>query len=183
LQTAKLAESKNWNTERFRKIFLSRVNYRNSGRALGMAAVENVMRASGIEVIRPEELPISQQVLNILQSDEIYCEAGSALHLLDTLGPQDLRLVILSRRGQDGNYWRNLYQDRIKSVVSFDHVFPLHDYLGTSPGDGHSLIHSRKIAEFLDRSGLKIEKNSFIEDLVLETKKDMQELGIQIPRI
>ena len=147
-----------------------------------MNAIESAALESGFEIIRPEEWPVSQQILNILQATDLYCEAGSALHLIDTLGPQDLNLVVLSRRGNDGNYWRNLYKGRVKSVTTFDDVLPLHDYFGTSPGEGHSLIHSRRIVTFLEGIGLNFDKATFIRNLVEETSRDLSSLGLGLPR-
>lgn len=181
-RVSQLAVTRDWNLRRSRKIFLSRRNYLKSGRALGMNAVEAVALESGFEIIRPEEWPVAQQILNILQATDLYCEAGSALHLIDILGPQDLNLVVLSRRGNDGNYWRNLYKGRVKSITTFDDVLPLHDYLGTTPGEGHSLIHSRRIVNFLDGSGMNFDKPNFIKNLVEETSADLALLGLGPPR-
>ena len=176
-QETDLSRRLNWSENRSRAIFLSRRNYLKSGRMLGMSAVENVLSKNGIEIFEPEKSSIQDQIKNLRESKIVYCEAGSALHLLDGIGPQDLDLVIFSRRGSDGNYWKNLYKCRVRSVQVFDNVLPIHAYLGTSAGEGHSLAHPKRLSDFLLRAQLNFDQQKFITELVHCTNNDLSNLG------
>lgn len=161
------------------KIFLSRKNYLKAGRTLGMAAIENVFSENGFSVISPEEYPIKQQLGFIHHSKKIFCEAGSALHLIDILGPQTSQLVVLSRRGFDAHYWRNLYGNRVSKFTAFDKVLPMHHYFGTSPGAGHSLYHIQFLINFLEDLGLVFNKTRLISEIREAVKDDINNLQVK----
>jgi hypothetical protein len=173
-----VASRMHWPQDRDRTIFLSRRQYLKSGRMLGMSAVETALRKNGVEILTPESLTVAEQIRNFREASTLYCEAGSALHILDAIGPQNVDLVVFSRRGFDSNYWKNLYKGRVKSVQVYDLVLPIHAYTRTRAGEGHSLAHPKRLYDFLTRLGLELNEKAFFDDLVNATSQDFLDLGL-----
>lgn len=178
----KFSSKFDWTENRNKEIFLSRQNYLRSGRMLGMTAVEKLFFERGVQIICPETQSIVDQIRTFREAKRVYCEAGSAIHMLDALGPQELDLVIFSRRGFDANYWKNLYKGRVKGVRVFDVVLPIHAYTRTRAGEGHSLAHPKKLFEFLKHLGVDAVEKDFVDDLVECSEADLSSLNLRFWR-
>lgn len=166
------------NNPKVEKIFLSRKNYLRAGRALGMKAVERIFSNNGYFIISPENHTIREQFLFVSDAKKVVCEAGSALHLFDVLGPQRAELVVMSRRGFDAHYWKNLYGNRVSRFFAFDKALPMHSYFGTTAGAGHSLYHTQFLIAFLQEIGLEFNPREFISDLRAAVNEDIRSLGV-----
>lgn len=165
------------------KLFLSRSRYIRSGRSLGMTAIEDVYADNGFTILCPETLSFRDQLAVIATASDLVVEAGSAVHILDILGPRKASLTVLSRRGHDSNYWRNAYANRVEKAFFFDAVLPLHNYTGHGPGAGFSLINPQSMRGFLLHHNL-LERGdmNFVGALRDATFNDMRMLDICLPK-
>lgn len=168
----------NENLETYDKLYLSRRKYLSFGRTLGMGSVEKELEQNGFFILCPEEVPLSSQIHLLRNAKQVVAEAGSAIHLLDLLGPKNLRLDILSRRGRDGSYWKNLYDRRVTHVSVFDSVLPIHHYVGQAPGVGSSLSDPIELMAYLERIGIPLDRERFLKEIRRETLEDLRRLKI-----
>lgn len=160
------------------KIFLSRQNYLKFGRTLGMNAVQKVYQENGYVVIFPETMSIKEQVGILNGAKKVVCEAGSSLHLFDFIGSQDCELSIISRRGFDAQYWRNMYQSRVKKLSVFERVLPMHEYFDTIAGNGHSLLHIQFLFSFMRDSDLKFDDEKLMVEIRNNVRDDLEKMGL-----
>jgi|688.fasta_scaffold23536_7 hypothetical protein len=160
------------------KIFFSRKNYLKAGRTLGMSAIEGVLSENGYLIVSPEDYTIREQFLYIHNAKRVICEAGSALHLFDALGPQKSELVVMSRRGFDARYWRDLYGSRVSRFLAFDKALPMHNYFGTTAGAGHSLYHIELLTAFLKDLGLSFNQAKLLAEIREAVSHDIKTLNV-----
>jgi len=64
----------------------------------GEAYLEAMLRAVGTHVLRPESLPLSQQLRHYRDAETVVFAEGSALHALQLLGRVDADVTVLERR-------------------------------------------------------------------------------------
>lgn len=119
----------------YKKVFVSRANYRIRGRLSGMTALENLLEKNGYYVFKPEEHPIIKQLEVINNAEKIIWEEGSAQHLLELLPRQKAKAFYLARRAAQRNLWV-LCQCKYTSPVKYDHIInenitSIHKPLGT----------------------------------------------------
>lgn len=162
-------------------IFISRKNYLHMGRTLGMRSLENVFLSNHFSIITPEDFTIFQQMEHIREASHIIAEAGSAMHILDVLGPQTARLSLISRRGKDAKYWETVFSGRVEKMDVFEDVLPISLYTGNTPGNGHSLIFPSQMISFLRRLGINFNEEQFLDDLKNETHADMKRMNLCLP--
>lgn len=162
------------------KAFLSRSGYLSFGRTLGMKAIEQVFSENDFEIIKPEEKSMCFQIMLFKKAKKLAVEAGSALHTLDILGKNDLELLIMSRRGHDGSYWVNAYQNRVSHISVFDAVTPLDAYLNKNAGKSPSVAHTGKLIEFMRRWGLNFDQQRLLIELRDAFHEDLATLNIEM---
>lgn len=160
------------------KLFVSRSNFLNAGRTMGMGAIEDVFIKNGYTVIHPERLQMEDQICLYLNADSIVFEAGSAIHILDLLGILDADIIIFSRRGSDAKYWRDLYGVRATQLHVFDSVFPLNHYMNEAPGVGKSLIQIDHLINFFKKNEIIFNPNELISGILTHTSLDFKRLNI-----
>ena len=79
-----------------RAIFVSRAG--TSVHFAGEAYIENLMQEAGIKVIRPETMPLEEQLAEYEASEQLIFTEGSALHSLQLLGRAIDHIHVLVRR-------------------------------------------------------------------------------------
>jgi hypothetical protein len=76
-------------------VFVSRAAMH--ARLAGEAYLEDVLRACGVTVMRPEALPLRRQLETYAASEALLFSQGSAVHALQLLGRQDVEVHVLLR--------------------------------------------------------------------------------------
>jgi len=99
-----------------KKLYVSRSNYRHKGRVAGLAALEELLIEDGYTIIKPETLPILEQLTMVHNAEKIIFEEGSAIHLLEMLPRQTGQVFYITRRPNVKNFLILLSQ-------KYDHVF------------------------------------------------------------
>lgn len=82
-----------------------------SGKLAGEAYIENYMSEQGVEVFRPEDLPLKEQLQKYANASHIIFSEGSALHSLQLFGNLSATISVLMRR-PDAKMWRHFIEPR-----------------------------------------------------------------------
>lgn len=83
-------------TSRSRTVYVSRAGMQ--ARMAGEAYLENRLRDYGVCVLRPEAIPLGDQLSLYLAADQLIFAEGSAVHALQLLGRLDAPVHIIERR-------------------------------------------------------------------------------------
>ena len=95
----------------------------------GEPYIELLMREVGIKVIRPETLPLQQQLTEYVSSEQLIFSAGSAVHALQLLGRFKADVQIINRRSK-GRLAKNMIEMRSSSLTYLDSIeTTLHGYM------------------------------------------------------
>lgn len=79
-----------------KKLYISRSKIKK-GRCINEEAVENILLDRGWHIIRPEELPVCEQLEHMATADTIFAISGSAIHSLLLLKDVPQRVIIYPR--------------------------------------------------------------------------------------
>jgi hypothetical protein len=79
-----------------RLLYVSRAGM--EARFAGESYLEDALRSAGVQVLRPETLPLAEQLRNYRAASSVVFAEGSALHTLQLLGRLDADVSVLERR-------------------------------------------------------------------------------------
>lgn len=79
-------------------LYISRSQYLHSGGFFGELCLEGILKAKGVEVIRPETLDIGELALRLQSYATLVFSEGSAVHALELVKNLPVRVIILLRR-------------------------------------------------------------------------------------
>jgi hypothetical protein len=164
-----------------KKIFLSRKNYLNKGRLLGLDAVEEVLQRAGYEVLLPETMPVRQQIHLAASAEHVIAEEGSALHIFDILGPRSSSLSILCRRKLAAQRWRKQFSNQFQSLKVFEDIVGLGPFMDQCiPADEPALPDIGMFFSFLRSLGIHEDRNTFISSVRDSIISDMRKLSLSL---
>ncbi|MDF3605878.1 glycosyltransferase 61 family protein [Paracoccus sp. DMF-8] len=97
------------------RVYLSRSSFKSRlFTASGESAVEDILAGRGWQIIRPETLPISEQVAILANAAVVAGIEGSAFHTLMLCAKPQARVIVLRRQNTNANY------DTIASTIGLD---------------------------------------------------------------
>lgn len=100
-----------------RLLYVSRAGM--EARFAGEPYLEDALRRAGVRVMRPETIPLAEQLRNYREADDVVVAEGSALHALQLLGHVDASLTVLQRRPGSRLAEENLLP-RVSSLTYLD---------------------------------------------------------------
>ena len=128
-------------------------------RFAGEPYLEEVLAASGVQVMRPESLPLAEQLRNYRAATNVVMAEGSALHSLQLMGRLDADVAVLERRPGTRLARANI-APRVRSLT-YDEVSTrlVHGILPTGrPAlpKGLSVADPERLIEAFDRRGVDL---------------------------
>lgn len=97
-----------------RPLYVSRAGM--EARFAGETYLEDALRRAGVRVLRPESLPLAEQLRSYRAATNLVFAEGSALHALQLLGRVDADVAVLERRPKSSLAEANL-RPRVRSLV------------------------------------------------------------------
>lgn len=141
-------------------VFISRAGIPD--RLAGEAYIEKVLSQSGVRIVRPERIPLAQQLAIYAQTEQLIFTEGSALHSLQLLGRIPAEICVLTRRPQRrlaeaavaARATRLFYLDATKEQLT-----EINPCGKNAPNKGLSLLNGDKLLSLLkEKFNLKIDK-------------------------
>lgn len=126
-------------TRRTAPIFVSRAGM--FSRFAGENYLESLFERAGVRVIRPERLPLKEQLSLYRSSDLVIFSEGSAMHAPQLLGHCFDRVVVFDRRVSDGKsplFNRHSLAPRCREITYRGFV---RDFLCLHDGNGRSILN------------------------------------------
>lgn len=157
-------------------LFVSRKNYVNKGRVMGMGYYERVMKNAGVKIIYPEELSLKQQVQEMINHNTLIFEEGSALHILEVIPRQNKKIILLKRREGD-SYLDVLIKQKSEYTESYSLIKESPKYFDNDQRHNvcARLEDPKDFFDFLSRLNLVLGSDCFSkEEFICEEETDIK---------
>lgn len=99
--TERLLGKKRRAAEGSEKLYVSRSSLPGGGGFLGESYIEELLSAHGFHILKPEKLPLIEQMVLYRNADLVVFPEGSAVHGVELLGAGDLKRVVFIPRRDD----------------------------------------------------------------------------------
>ncbi len=141
------------------RIYVSRTNYLHKGSFAGERYFESLLAAEGFHIVKPETLPLLEQLRHYRAADLIIFSEGSAVHTAELLGSLTADVVLVQRRQIALDVMRSVLEPRARTFRNFDRTVTMPSIV--SAPDGHpgggsalSLIDAPALVAFLRGGGI-----------------------------
>ncbi|WP_262690859.1 glycosyltransferase 61 family protein [Kordiimonas aestuarii] len=140
------------------KIYVSRSDYVHKGSYAGERYFEPLLEAEGYHILKPEKLPLLEQLRHYKAADIILFSEGSAVHTAELLGSMKADVALIQRRQAALDVMMSVLSPRTRAAKSFDacHVLPTivaAPVGGPGTGSALALIDAPALVQFLRSEG------------------------------
>jgi hypothetical protein len=101
------------------RIYVSRSSYLTTGSFAGERYIEQLLADEGFHVMRPEAMPLAEQLHYYRNAKQLIFAEGSAIHTTELLGTLKAEVAILLRRRHSYKQWIPLVNKRCKRLKIF----------------------------------------------------------------
>jgi len=146
------------------RIYVSRSPYLSRGSYAGERYVEQMLAEDGYYILRPEAMPLAEQLHYYRQAKQIVFAEGSAIHTTELLGTFEAEVAVILRRRNSYRQWVPLLHKRcgrlavFKDAATLPHLAVKKD---GAPAESQSLtvIEPSSLAKFLQQKGFTRRQN------------------------
>ena len=144
------------------KIYVSRSNYLHRGGYAAENYLEKLLHEEGFMIMKPEQIPLQDQLAYFHSAEMIIFAEGSAVHTMELLGRDNRKTGVIHRRADTLPLMTSVLKPRSSSFHAFDCCTTLPALTARDKGNlgtarALSLLDGNKLANYLRRHfGLKL---------------------------
>ncbi len=102
------------------KLYICRSGYINQGSYAGERYLEQLLARDGYHVLKPETLPLREQLRYLRAARKIIAVEGSALHSFELFGSARASITIIQRRSRIQPVMRTVLEPRVPECTFFE---------------------------------------------------------------